>query len=124
MIQAVGGVVAHPDGRVLLVRRGRPPRQGEWSLPGGKVEPGETLEQAIVREVKEETGLDVRCVRTLVLYVLDPYDIHEMLCEPLEPMAEIVASDDAMDARWARLGELESLGVRPDAIRIIREAVC
>ena len=124
MIQAVGGVVAHPDGRVLLVRRGRAPRQGEWSLPGGKVEEGETLEQAIVREVKEETGLDVRCIRKLVLYVLDPYDIHEMLCEPLDPSTEIVAADDAMDARWATLDELESLGVRPDAIRIIRDALC
>jgi ADP-ribose pyrophosphatase YjhB (NUDIX family) len=124
MIQAVGGVVAHPDGRVLLVRRGRPPREGEWSLPGGKVEPGESLEHAIVREVREETGLAVRCIRKLVLYVLDPYDIHEILCVPISPDAPITAADDAMDARWVKLEELEALGVRADAIRIIRDALC
>src|SRR5437764_7306728 len=124
MIQAVGGVVAHPAGRLLLVRRGRPPRQGEWSLPGGKVEPGETLEQAIVREVQEETSLAVRCIRELTLVVIDPYDIHEMLCAPLDPDTPIAAGDDAMDARWARLDELESLGVRPEAIRILRDALC
>lgn len=55
----VGAVVVH-DGRVLLVRRGKEPLRGRWVVPGGTVEAGETLQEALVREVREETGLTVR----------------------------------------------------------------
>jgi 8-oxo-dGTP diphosphatase len=58
-VVGVGAVVWRGADRLLLVRRGQPPRQGEWSLPGGRVEPGETLRQALVREVAEETSLTV-----------------------------------------------------------------
>ena len=57
-VAAVGGVVIH-DGAVLLVKRAYPPRQGEWSLPGGQLELGESLAEGVRREVREETGLDV-----------------------------------------------------------------
>lgn len=60
----VGGVVIR-DGRVLLARRAREPLQGQWSIPGGHVEWGETLEQAVVRELREETALDVRVLELL-----------------------------------------------------------
>lgn len=55
------------DDRVVLVRRGRPPAYGEWSLPGGAVEPGETLEEAVVREVEEEIGLNVEVVELVAV---------------------------------------------------------
>jgi len=58
-IVGVGAVVWDGPDRVLLVRRGQPPKQGEWSLPGGRVEPGETLREALAREVREDTGLEI-----------------------------------------------------------------
>ncbi len=58
-IECVGAVVVDPDGRLLLVRRGREPGAGLWSIPGGKVEPGESRAEAVVRELAEETGLPV-----------------------------------------------------------------
>jgi 8-oxo-dGTP diphosphatase len=59
-ILAASAVICDEAGRVLLVLRGRDPQRGRWSVPGGKVEPGETLEQAATREALEETGLQVR----------------------------------------------------------------
>ena len=124
--QAVGAVVKHADGRVLLIRRARPPSQGEWTLPGGKQEPGETLEETVVRELREETGLRVRVLRKLEIYVLErdghAYDIHEFLCTAED--APNTPGDDASDARWFRLDELRGLGVRPDAIAVIERALC
>jgi 8-oxo-dGTP diphosphatase len=67
-IVGVAAVIIEDD-RVVLVRRGRPPAYGEWSLPGGAVEPGETLEEAVVREVAEEIGLSVEVME--VVAVLD-----------------------------------------------------
>ena len=60
----VGAVVVE-DGRLLLVRRGRPPGVGEWSVPGGRVEAGETMAEAVVRELAEETGLSGECAEVL-----------------------------------------------------------
>jgi 8-oxo-dGTP diphosphatase len=56
---AVGAFVFDPEGRVLLVERGQPPGAGLWTVPGGRLEPGETLAQGVAREVREETGLVV-----------------------------------------------------------------
>lgn len=64
-IVAVGAVVWRGPERLLLVRRGRPPRAGEWSIPGGRVEPREQLRDALLREIREETGLAVR-IRSLI----------------------------------------------------------
>ena len=58
-VDCVGGIVTGPDGRILLIRRGNPPAQGCWSVPGGRVEPGEEDAEATAREVLEETGLAV-----------------------------------------------------------------
>lgn len=66
-VVGVGGVV-FLDGRVLLIRRGKEPLKGRWSVPGGTVEAGETLEQAVVREIDEETGLKVRPVEILMVF--------------------------------------------------------
>lgn len=102
-IRCIGALVRDEAGRLLLIRRGREPGRGHWSLPGGRVEPGETDEQAVVREVLEETGLAVT-VGTHVGAVRRPapdggiYDIHDYACRATG--GELRAGDDADDARW------------------------
>ena len=124
---AVGAIVRDSRGRVLLVRRARPPSVGIWTLPGGKVEPGESPARAIVREVKEETGLDVRVVCFVIVYALRrdgwAYDIHEHLCALVDEAQPLVPGDDAADARWVERAELAALGVNADTIAVIERAV-
>lgn len=91
------------DGRLLLIRRGTPPAQGSWSVPGGRVEPGETIAAACVREVAEETGLDVRVLRLAGRVYRDGpggvvYAIDDFVCEPTG--GTLHAATDADDARW------------------------
>jgi 8-oxo-dGTP diphosphatase len=115
-VVAVGAVMVHDD-RILLVRRGRGPAAGEWSVPGGRVEPGETLHEAVVREVAEETGLEA-VVSGFLGWVErmgedpDPYHfvILDFVVDPLEPDAPPVAGDDAAEVAWVPLPELS--GVR------------
>ena len=122
---AVGAVVVRSDGRVLLIRRGRAPGLGSWTIPGGKVEPGETVEGAVVREVREETGLSVRVVAPLSVVPLDgegfSYAIHEHLCsvDDESNAAATRPGDDADDVRWASPAELEALGVSAEARSVI-----
>ncbi len=114
---AVGGVAVH-DERILLVRRGRGPAAGEWSVPGGRVEPGETLHEAVVREVGEETGLEVVVTGFLgwVERIGDEdeaggyhFVILDFAVDPLEPDADPVAGDDAAEVAWVPLHELSGL---------------
>lgn len=109
---AVGAVVTDDRDRLLVVKRGRPPAAGRWSLPGGKVEGGETLAEALAREVIEETGLRVR-VGDLVghLEVMD--DEHHFVV--LDFRAQVdggrVRSGDDVDAvAWMGRAELEAAG--------------
>ena len=60
-IPCVGAIIKDPGGRLLLIKRGHAPQAGRWSLPGGRVEPGESDQQAVIREIREETGLQVQC---------------------------------------------------------------
>ena len=126
MVRAVGAVVFDPAGRVLLVRRAHPPRAGEWSLPGGHVDDGETGPEAAVREVREETGLEVRVGAYLETVRIEhegyAYAIEEFLCLPDSPPHSARAGDDASDVRWAALTELEGLGVSPLARAVIARA--
>lgn len=122
------GVVVHCGGRVLLVRRGRPPRMGQWGLPGGAQHLGETVFEAAAREVLEETGLVA--VPERVLTVVDSitrdeegrvhfhYTLVEVAarCEGGDPRA----ADDADDARWATLEEAATLIEWPETMRVIR----
>ena len=131
-IVAVGAVILDGD-RVLLVQRGQEPLKGEWSLPGGVVELGETLEAALAREVREETSLDV--VVGAVVEVLDSirrdaggraeyhYIIIDYACR-VRGGASTVASrgTDADDVRWVAVADLEHYGVTTTAIAVIRKA--
>jgi mutator protein MutT len=131
-IVAVGAVILD-NGRVLLVQRGQEPLKGEWSLPGGAVEVGETLEAALVREVREETSLDVMVGR--VVEVLDSirrdadgraryhYIIIDYACRVRGGTSTAAAhGTDAADVRWVPVDELESYGVTTAAIGVIRKA--
>jgi 8-oxo-dGTP diphosphatase len=131
-IVAVGAVILDGD-RVLLVQRGQEPLKGEWSLPGGAVELGETLEEALVREVREETSLDV-AVGPMV-EVFDSirrdaggraeyhYIIIDYACRVRAgtPTAAVCGSD-AADVRWVPLPELDRYRVTGTAIAVIRKA--
>jgi len=124
--QAVGAVIVREDGRVLLVKRGRPPRAGAWSLPGGRIEAGEAPEAAIVREVLEETGLTVRVRAPLgVVRVAREgfrYDIHEFYCS-IAGSREASAGDDAAEVTWADSEDLARLGVSSKAVKVIGQAM-
>jgi 8-oxo-dGTP diphosphatase len=102
-IPCVGAIIANSDGRLLLIRRGHEPGLGLWSIPGGRIEPGESDEQAVIREVREETGLSVR-VGSLVGSVRRPapggavFDIRDYVATATG--GTLTAGDDADDARW------------------------
>lgn len=107
-IAAVGAIAVH-DGRLLLVQRGHTPAMGKWSVPGGKVEPGESDVQAITREVAEETGLVIRVGR--MLGEVSRPGIGDVVYRIRDYLVEIVggcqrAGDDAADLAWVPLEEL------------------
>jgi 8-oxo-dGTP diphosphatase len=131
-IVAVGAVILDGE-RVLLVQRAQEPLKGEWSLPGGAVEIGETLEAALVREVREETSLDV--VVGPVVEVLDSirrdaagraeyhYIIIDYRCRVRSgTSAAATRGTDAADVRWVPVEELDRYRVTSTAIAVIRKA--
>jgi ADP-ribose pyrophosphatase YjhB (NUDIX family) len=111
-VVAVGAVAVQADA-LLLVRRGRGPAAGEWSVPGGRVEPGETLHEAVVRETYEETALEVVVERFLGWAERTDDDDHFVILDfavtLLDPDAVPVAGDDAAEAAWVRWSELSEL---------------
>lgn len=124
-VPAVGVVCLRGDS-VLLIRRGTPPRQGEWSLPGGRIEPGERAVEAALRELREETGVEAEITGLIDVvdglfpeagrhYVLIDYAARWVSGEP-------VAGDDALEARFVALDEVESLIEWSETRRIIRLA--
>lgn len=108
---SVGAVVVR-DGDILLVRRGRGPALGRWSVPGGRVEGGETLADAIVREVAEETGLQVVCGEFIgFVERIGPGYHYVILDFWATPLADgpLVSGDDAAEAAWVALNELDEI---------------
>lgn len=105
--RCVGGIVFDADGRLLLIRRGHEPSAGLWSLPGGRVEPGETDAEAVVRELHEETGLTVRPTGLAGTVTRGRYEIHDYTCTVVT--GRLHPGDDADDARWVDTVELTAL---------------
>jgi 8-oxo-dGTP diphosphatase len=132
----VGGVVI-VDGRALLIRRGNEPLLGEWSIPGGSLELGESLEHGVARELLEETGLEVRVIElievfdriyleTVVEHTTERkgprfhYVIVDYLCDRVAGMA--VAGSDVTEVAYAREEELGNFGLTETATRILKKA--
>ncbi|MEM5518752.1 NUDIX hydrolase [Henriciella sp. AS95] len=128
--QAAVGVVCVRDGQVLLVRRGTPPMTGEWSLPGGRIEPGEPVKLAALRELAEETSVTAELVG-----LIDVVDAivknregtlitrHFVLTDfaAVWTGGEPVAGDDADEARFFAMDELDALGLWSETLRIIQD---
>jgi ADP-ribose pyrophosphatase YjhB (NUDIX family) len=132
----VGGVIID-DGRSLLIRRGSEPLLGEWSIPGGTLELGETLEEGVARELLEETGLEVRVLELIEVFdriYLEStagenvpqkgprfhYVIVDYLCQRLGGQPR--AGSDVTDVAWAREKELPAYKLTETATRILRKA--
>jgi 8-oxo-dGTP diphosphatase len=125
----VGGVVV-AENRVLLIRRGSPPLEGEWSIPGGMLELGESLREAVGRELEEETGLEVRVhdlIEAFDRVTMDAdgkcryhFVILDYLCERIS--GEARANSDVVDVAWAREEELDRFSLTPTATRVVKRA--
>ncbi|HUK54534.1 MAG TPA: NUDIX hydrolase [Candidatus Binatia bacterium] len=147
-VVGVGGVVIE-NGRALLIRRGGEPLKGQWSIPGGTLETGETLEEGTRRELEEETGLSVRVVELIEVFERIFHDqgpvqgrepgrgasgdaeitsgrprfhfvILDYLCERIS--GEARAGGDVTDVAWATEDELERYHLTPTATRILKKA--
>jgi 8-oxo-dGTP diphosphatase len=123
----VGAVVFDEQRRVLLIRRGARPALGQWSVPGGKLEPGETLAQACRREVLEETALSIepRSVIAVVERIIEDfhYIIIDFLATPRQPGSPVLrAAADVSEARWVALSALEHYDLVEGLQRVIARA--
>jgi 8-oxo-dGTP diphosphatase len=122
------GAIVIEDGRVLLIKRGKAPHLGEWSIPGGMLELGETLREAAEREAREETGLTVRSTELLGVFerivpdeekrTLYHYVLVDFLCRKIS--GEVCASGDAADACWFTPEELDQLSLPEDTQKVLR----
>lgn len=132
----VGGVVI-AEGRALLIRRGSEPLKGQWSIPGGMLETGETIAEGVARELCEETGVEVRVLELIEVFErIFPdtegknggtksrpryhFVIHDYLCEPVG--GEARPGSDVTDVAWAREEELEKYELSPSATRVTKKA--
>jgi 8-oxo-dGTP diphosphatase len=131
-IVGVGGVVIE-NGCALLIRRGGEPLRGEWSIPGGTLELGETLEQGVARELLEETGIEVRVLDFIEVFgriFVEPssetaaprfhFVIVDYLCERIA--GESRAGGDATDVAFAAEDDLDRFQLTPTATRVLRKA--
>jgi 8-oxo-dGTP diphosphatase len=127
---AVGAVIWNEKGEVVLIRRGKPPRKGEWSIPGGRVEWGETLRDAVLREIMEETGLGVEILGSIETLdsiardeaggVLRHYVLADFAAKAVS--GSLKAGSDAEDAIWVPFGRIGDYGLWKETRRIIEKS--
>lgn len=125
----VGGVVIS-NGRALLIRRGGPPLEGQWSIPGGMLEVGETIIEGVRRELAEETGIEVRVGGLIEVFERISLDaagktryhfvVLDYLCEAIR--GEARAGSDVTDVAWASPSELKKYSLTETATRVIVKA--
>jgi mutator protein MutT len=126
----VGAIIVQDD-HILLVRRANPPLQGEWSIPGGLVEVGETTKEAIIREIQEETSLEIEPVKLVEVFeriLRDKSNLVQYHFVLIDYVCRIVsgeprAGSDVSELRWAKMKELDGLKVSPETCAVIRKAV-
>jgi mutator protein MutT len=128
-IVGVGGVVIRNE-RALLIRRGSAPLEGEWSIPGGMLEVGETLLEGVQRELLEETAIEVKILDLIEVFERVTRDeagqlkyhfvILDYLCEAVRGDAQ--AGSDVTDVAWSRESELSEYSLTPSAVRVIQKA--
>ena len=120
-VRCVGAITYDPDGRLLLIRRGHAPAAGLWSLPGGRVEPGESDAEAVVRELAEETGLAVRPGRLVGTVTRGEFEIHDYACTVTGGVLR--AGDDAADARWVGAATFAAMDTAGELAPQVAEAL-
>ena len=123
VIPCVGAVIKDRSGRLLLIRRGHEPAKGQWSIPGGRVEAGESDAEALAREVREETGLIVvigRLVGSVRRPAGDGREFHIRDYAATVTGGALVPGDDADDAAWAGPAELDSLPLTSGLLETLR----
>ncbi|MGC8834847.1 MAG: NUDIX hydrolase [Armatimonadota bacterium] len=133
-VVSAAAVILHED-CVLLIRRGQPPAEGEWNIPGGAVELGETCRCAAQREVMEETNIavDIQDVVDVVDKVVRDASgrirYHYVIIDYLATVREgsfvlhPQASDDIIEARWVPIGQIDQFNLNPKLLEVIRKAV-
>lgn len=121
---AVAGIAFDPAGRVLLIERGRGSARGQWTVPGGRVEGGETLAAALRREMLEETGLEVQVGALVTVFERIEADCHYVIHDHLVLVTggALQAGDDAAAARWVAWDELSSLPLSEGLMPVLERA--
>ena len=122
-IAGIGAVVIH-NHKVLLVKRAKPPKQGLWCIPGGKIRFGENLQQAAEREIQEETGVVIKAGEPV--YVFDVIDNDKFHYVVVDLLAEYISgtvkpNDDASDAKWFAIHEIELPDVDLETKTLLRK---
>jgi 8-oxo-dGTP diphosphatase len=121
-VVAVGALVID-DGRLLMVKRDREPGKGLWTVPGGRVEHGEYLDQALRREVKEETGLEIEVGGLAGIFEVvgdDHFVIHDHAAHLTHGDQEVVVGDEVAEVRWVPLEEIEGLECTPRFVETLK----
>ncbi|MEJ2283548.1 MAG: NUDIX hydrolase [Desulfobacterales bacterium] len=126
-VVAVGAIVFR-NNRVLLVRRGKAPSRDLWAIPGGRVEIGETLQEAAEREILEETGITIQALEPVYTFDYierdgsDPPRFHYVITDLTADYirGEIKAGDDAAEARWFTAEELAGINVSSKTLRLLK----
>jgi mutator protein MutT len=122
---AVGAILTDPDGRILLIQRGHPPAAGRWTLPGGRVERGETLAQALGRELQEETGLSAQMGPLAEVFEYIDQHYHYVILDYRmnNPKGVLRAGEDSVDARFYTLDEVAMLPTTEGLTDVLRRVL-